>query len=63
MTDDDDLALIRRLDGIFTGLLSVHELEVFHRCCEAGTAMRSYEGPAAMLGLSKVRIVESTHVQ
>jgi hypothetical protein len=49
-----DRHVVERLNGIFVGDLSTHELEIFQRCCAAGFARRSYLGAAGFLGLAKV---------
>jgi hypothetical protein len=47
------------LDGLFVGVLSDDELDVFEAACERGEAYRSYEGACGLVGLAKVRVVKS----
>ena len=46
---------IRWAEGIFVGMLSDEELELFEEAVKEGIAVRSYEGGAGFFGLAKVR--------
>jgi len=48
-----------RLDGLYVGLLDSDELAVFEQAIKDGKACRSYEGPGGMLGLSKVKLLQT----
>lgn len=54
MTDEED-SFIRRLDGMFVGMLDEAELDLLERCVEKHWAYYSYEGAAALMGFAKVR--------
>lgn len=47
---------LRRINGLFVGLLDKEELEVFDEACRTNDARRSYEGSAGLMGLAKVRV-------
>lgn len=46
---------IRRVDGLFVGLLSQDEIRDLDECVRLGYAVKSYEGAAGFMGLAKVR--------
>lgn len=52
----EQLRDLASLDGLYVGILGKEDGRLFEDAEEAGLAYRSFEGPAAMLGLSKVRI-------
>jgi hypothetical protein len=53
---------LHQMDGMFVGLLSDDEIEVFNRAVKAGQARRVYEGGGGFMGLAKVRLVrEPSH--
>jgi hypothetical protein len=50
---------LRRIDGLFVGMLDKDELWLFEKAVEDGKARRSYEGGAGFMGLAKVRVIKS----
>ena len=48
---------IQPLNGLYTGQLSTEELVLLHRAIEEGWARKTYNGPLAVFGLSKVEIM------
>jgi hypothetical protein len=54
---EQDLKIVGGVVGLCVGSLFNEEMEAFIRLCDAGLAMRSYEGPAGLLGLAKVKLV------
>lgn len=52
----DQLRDLASLDGLYVGMLDKEEARLFEDAEDAGLAHRSYQGPAGMLGLSKVKI-------
>jgi hypothetical protein len=55
MTDTDE-DIVRRMDGLYIGLLSDSELQILRRCIESGFATLVYEGFSGILGLGKVKV-------
>lgn len=51
---------LRRIDGLFVGLLDKEELEIFDDACQRNEARRSYEGAGGLMGLAKVRVSSVT---
>lgn len=52
-----DAAIMRRIEGLYVGMLSEEEEEALNRCIKRGTHIRDYGGTAGFLGLSKVKRV------
>jgi hypothetical protein len=48
---------LRRIDGLFVGMLDAEELEIFNDACKRYEARRSYEGAGGAMGLAKVRVM------
>ena len=55
LVSEEDIELVRSMEGVFAGSLSDSERQSFERCISDGIAYRSYEGTSAVLGLAKVR--------
>lgn len=51
----DDLDVLRRIDGLHVGMLTDDEQEILRRLVREGYAIRSYDGPAGLLGIAHVR--------
>ena len=45
------------IDGLFVGMLSDDEMELFECAVTNGKATRVYEGAAGFLGLAKVKVI------
>lgn len=45
------------MDGMFVGLLTDEEIEVYNRAYDEGKARLSYEGAGGFMGLAKVRLI------
>lgn len=54
--DKDQLRDLSYLDGLYVGMLDKSDMRLFEDAEEAGLAHRVYDGPGAILGLSKVRV-------
>ena len=52
-----DRELIREVDGLYVGSLTDEEMESFNRCIADGFAQRTYEGPAGLMGLAKIKVL------
>jgi len=52
----EDFEIVRRMNGIFVGMLSDREIEALNRCVIDGLAVRSYEGGGGFMGLAKARL-------
>jgi hypothetical protein len=50
---------LHRISGLFVGMLDKDELEVFDEACRRHQAVRSYEGGAGLMGLAKVRLIDT----
>ena len=53
---NDDIELLRGLNGVHFSLLDPPEIEAFERLRLAGLAVREYSGTAGALGLSTMRL-------
>ena len=51
-----ELKAIEALNGIYVGLLSADEIEIFDRACSEGLAHRSYQGVGGFMGMAKVSV-------
>ncbi|ANW00653.1 hypothetical protein [Bradyrhizobium icense] len=47
---------LHRIEGLYVGLLTQEELEIFNKACRTNDARRSYEGAGGAMGLAKVRL-------
>ena len=48
---------LQRINGLFVGMLTDEELEMFERACKDGKARRVYAGGAGFMGLAKVEVM------
>lgn len=55
-----DIELVRPLDGLHVGQLTIPELEALGRLVRAGLADREYSGAPGFLGLPRVRMMPNT---
>ncbi len=51
----EDMDFLRRIDGLFVGMLDAPEIAKFDELVRAGLAYRSYEGAGGIMGLAKAR--------
>jgi len=51
-TEEEELDAI---NGLYVGMLSDEEMELFNECVSKRLAYRAYEGTAGLMGLAKVR--------
>ena len=58
MSIQDDLDVLRSLNGLHMGLLDEKEMDSFERLRQAGMAQRDYSGPSGFLGLARLRLTE-----
>lgn len=56
--ESQDFTELRSMNGLYVGMLTSYELEIFNRACETGYASRIYEGSGGLLGLAKVQVKE-----